>query len=87
MEKQKYAQRTPKLTVDQTPVAASFKLAAYALILLRKDGHPCIFYGDMYGLRTNRASSTVPACDGKLPILAQARKLYAYGEQEDYFDA
>lgn len=26
------------------------------------------------------------ACDGKLPILSQARKRYAYGEQEDYFD-
>ncbi|KAJ5762667.1 CAZyme family GH13, partial [Penicillium manginii] len=68
----------------ETPVASSFKLAAYALILLRKEGHPCIFYGDMYGL--NVEGSKAPACDGKLPLLAQARKQYAYGEQESYFD-
>lgn len=68
----------------QTPVASSFKLAAYALILLQKDGNPCIFYGDMYGLNVD--GSMVPACDGKLPIMAQARKHYAYGEQENYFD-
>jgi len=39
----------------------------------------------MYGMRTNEGPM-VPACDGKLPILTQARKRYAYGEQEDYFD-
>lgn len=27
-----------------------------------------------------------PACGGRLPILALARRLYAYGEQRDYFD-
>lgn len=27
-----------------------------------------------------------PSCGGKLPVLARARKLYAYGEQCDYFD-
>ena len=27
-----------------------------------------------------------PACGGKLPDLTLARKLYAYGTQEDYFD-
>ena len=26
-----------------------FKPIAYALILLRQDGYPCIFYGDYYG--------------------------------------
>lgn len=38
----------------------------------------------MYGL--NVEGSRAPACDGKLPLLAQARKQYAYGEQENYFD-
>ncbi|KAJ5894935.1 CAZyme family GH13 [Penicillium taxi] len=70
----------------ETPVASSFKLLAYALILLRKDGHPCIFYGDMYGIRANVKQLMTPSCGGKLPILTQARKQYAYGEQEDYFD-
>lgn len=27
-----------------------------------------------------------PSCDGLLPILMQARKFYANGEQQDYFD-
>ena len=27
-----------------------FKQTAYALILLRKDGFPCVFYGDYYGI-------------------------------------
>ena len=27
-----------------------FKPLAYALILLRKDGFPCVFYGDYYGI-------------------------------------
>ncbi|KAJ5682033.1 CAZyme family GH13 [Penicillium maclennaniae] len=70
----------------ETPVASSFKLLAYALILLRKGGQPCIFYGDVYGIRANVEVPMTPACDGKLPILSQARRRYAYGEQEDYFD-
>lgn len=75
-----------KLMIHQTPVASSFKLLAYALVLLRKGGYPCVFYGDMYGIRANVKDPMTPACDGKLPILTQARKRYAYGEQEDYFD-
>jgi alpha-amylase len=27
-----------------------------------------------------------PSCNGLLPVLTQARKLYAYGEQQDYFN-
>ena len=30
-----------------------FKPAAYALILLREDGYPCVFYGDYYGIPHN----------------------------------
>ncbi|KAJ5794270.1 CAZyme family GH13 [Penicillium paradoxum] len=70
----------------ETPVAPSFKLLAYALILLRKEGRPCVFYGDLYGIRGNVEKQTTPSCDGKLPLLMQARKLYAYGEQQDYFN-
>ncbi|CAG8214756.1 unnamed protein product [Penicillium olsonii] len=70
----------------ETPVAPSFKLLAYALILLRKGGHPCVFYGDLYGIRANVENPMTPSCNGLLPILMQARKLYANGEQQDYFD-
>ena len=30
-------------------VESWFKPLAYALIILRRDGYPCIFYGDYYG--------------------------------------
>ncbi|KAF5861210.1 hypothetical protein ETB97_000523 [Aspergillus alliaceus] len=68
----------------ENPVAQYFKPLAYALVLLRKEGHPCVFYGDLYGTLGEKALKR--ACKGKLPILTRARKLYAYGEQEDYFD-
>ena len=61
-----------------------FKPMAYALILLRVDGYPCIFYGDLYGIKGDDPSE--PACGGKLPDICLARKLYSYGQQNDYFD-
>ncbi|PYI08061.1 putative alpha-amylase [Aspergillus sclerotiicarbonarius CBS 121057] len=66
-------------------VEPSFKPLAYALILLRQGGNPSVFYGDLYGIN-HGDKPMVPACEGKLPILMQARKQYAYGEQQDYFD-
>lgn len=59
-----------------------FKPLAYALILLRKDGLPCIFYGDYYGIP---AQNVNPQKD-MLENLMKIRKDYAYGEQRDYFD-
>ncbi|KAJ5731652.1 uncharacterized protein N7483_006160 [Penicillium malachiteum] len=70
----------------ETNIIPFFKPIAYALILLRSQGQPCVFYGDMYGLKGGSASLARPSCNGKLPILMRARKLYAYGEQRDYFD-
>ncbi|WP_416147928.1 alpha-amylase [Salipaludibacillus sp. HK11] len=60
-----------------------FKPLAYALILLRKDGYPCLFYGDYIGI------SGDDPIQGKKEIidpLLDARNQYAYGEQHDYFD-
>ncbi|EPS29733.1 putative alpha-amylase [Penicillium oxalicum 114-2] len=71
----------------ETPVAPAFKLLAYALTLLRKDGRPSVFYGDIYGiLGGNHSTPVAPPCNVQIPLLTRARKLYAYGEQEDYFD-
>jgi alpha-amylase len=67
-----------------TPIEDFFKPLAYALILLRKEGYPSIFYGDLYGMKGEHA--TGPSCGGKLAHLALARKLFAYGDQDDYFD-
>lgn len=59
-----------------------FKPLAYALILLRKDGFPCIFYGDYYGI----PEKEIPPKQNILDILLKVRKYYAYGEQYDYFN-
>ena len=57
-----------------------FKPLAYALILLRKEGVPCVFYSDYYG-NPVRNTPLVP----NLGKLIKARRWYAYGEQEDHF--
>ena len=59
-----------------------FKPLAYALILLRKDGLPCIFYGDYYGI----PSQNIEGKKDMLENMVRLRKNYAYGEQKDYFD-
>ncbi|KAH8432285.1 alpha-amylase [Aspergillus melleus] len=70
----------------EAPIASFFKPLAYSLILLRDTGLPCLFYGDLYGIGKDVDDPMTPSCGGRLPILAKARKLYAYGEQQDYFD-
>lgn len=61
-----------------------FKPLAYSLILLRNEGYPCIWYGDLYGVSGEHPLP--PSCGSALPRLALARKLYSYGKQADYFD-
>ena len=59
-----------------------FKPLAYSLTLLRKDGFPCVFYGDYYGI----PEKNVAPKDDILRKLLALRKYYAYGEQYDYFN-
>ena len=59
-----------------------FKPLAYSLILLRKDGFPCVFYGDYYGI----PEKDVSAKNDMLSLLLKLRKYYAYGDQYDYFN-
>lgn len=69
-----------------------FKPHAYALILLREKGYPCVFYADLYGscytgenkLKKQTTIELTPI--EALPALLQARKKYAYGKQTDYFN-
>lgn len=68
----------------ETKIEGFFQPLAYSLILLRAEGYPCPFYGDLYGLY--EPHETPPSCGGKLADLILARKLYAYGDQEDYWD-
>ncbi len=74
-------------------VEAWFKPIAYALILLRRDGYPCIFYGDYYGAHYEDAGHDGNMCEiwleqhqFLLDKFLLARQTYAYGDQYDYFD-
>lgn len=60
-----------------------FKQSAYALTLLRKDGYPCVFYGDYYGIG---GDEPVDAKKEAIDPLLYSRLHKAYGEQVDYFD-
>ena len=67
----------------ESTVGEWFKPAAYALILLREAGLPCVFYGDYYGISGDFAQQSFQA---ELDQLLRIRKDLAYGEQRDYFD-
>ncbi|MBU3159754.1 alpha-amylase [Clostridium frigoris] len=63
-------------------VNTSFKLQAYTFILTRKEGIPCVFFGDYYGMPSNSIASLKDELDN----LLKARRDFAYGWQHDYFD-
>lgn len=83
---------TQTLQSMEAPIEAWFKPIDYALILLRDEDYPCVFYPDIYG-----AHYKGPGKDGKecetwlskvddLEKLLQSRCNNAYGMQRDYFD-
>ncbi|MEL6762837.1 MAG: alpha-amylase [Cyanobacteria bacterium J06607_6] len=84
---------TQPLQALESVVEAWFKPLAYAIILLREQGYPCVFYADYYG-----AHYKDQAPDGNvyeiwmdshrwiLDRLLFARKNFAYGPQYDYLD-
>lgn len=59
-----------------------FKLLAYTFILTRKEGYPCVFYGDYYGIPEKNYNGL----KDKLDIILKIRKNYAYGIQHDYIN-
>ncbi|MES0857770.1 alpha-amylase [Geobacillus sp. G4] len=59
-----------------------FKPLAYAFILTRQEGYPCVFYGDYYGI----PQYNIPSLKSKIDPLLIARRDYAYGTQHDYLD-
>ncbi len=83
---------TQPLQALEAPVDPWFKPIAYALILLREQGYPCIFYPDLYGAHYADKGKDgqdheifLPRVD-KLDLLIRARNQYAFGEQKDYLD-
>lgn len=59
-----------------------FKPLAYTFILTRKEGYPCVFYGDYYGI----PEMSYERIRDKLDIILKIRADYAYGVQHDYID-
>ncbi|MDW8846733.1 alpha-amylase [Erwinia sp. MMLR14_017] len=83
---------TQPLQSLEAPVEPWFKPLAYALILLREEGVPAIFYPDLFG-----ASYEDEGDDGEnhkidmpaipeLEALIRARQIYAHGVQTLWFD-
>jgi alpha-amylase len=70
-----------------------FKPLAYALILLRREGYPCVFYPDYYGADYedygrdgNRYPIVMPSHRFLIDKFLHARAHYAWGPQIDYLD-
>lgn len=84
---------TQPLQALESVVEPWFKPLAYALILLRRDGYPCIFYPDYFGAHYKDSGK-----DGQeyeiwmnshqwlIDKFLEARQNYAFGDQYDYFD-
>ncbi|BDH45365.1 alpha-amylase [Salmonella enterica subsp. enterica serovar Choleraesuis] len=83
---------TQPLQALEAPVEPWFKPLAYALILLRENGVPSIFYPDLFGARYEDEGNDgelypieLPAIR-ELPLLLTARQRFAHGVQTLWFD-
>lgn len=70
-----------------------FKPLAYAVILLRRQGYPCVFHADYFGAEyTDRGRDgndhkiVMPSHRFLIDKFLHARKHFGHGEQLDYFD-
>jgi alpha-amylase len=84
---------TQPLQALESVVESWFKPLAYAIILLRAEGYPCIFYADYYGAHYrdrgrdgNEYEIWLDSHKDTIDRLLLARQHYAYGPQYDYFD-
>lgn len=66
----------------QTVVKDWFKPLAYAVILLRDEGYPCVFYGDYYGVEKYQTKSFKKEIDQMISL----RETHMSGTRHDYFD-
>lgn len=82
---------TQPLQSLQSPVDFWFKPLAYALILLREQGIPCVFYPTIYEAKyqDRKGEEEIYIELNSLPCVEHmmlARRYLAYGPQRDYFD-
>ncbi|PWN39604.1 putative alpha-amylase [Ceraceosorus guamensis] len=69
-----------------SPISATFKPLAYALILLRAEGYPCVFLGDLDGCHAEGDSQPSVPKMNDLDKFIKARKYFGAGEQREYWD-
>jgi alpha-amylase len=50
------------------------------MILLREDGYPCVFWGDLYGCEGEHRQPAISS----LSTIIKARNLFSYGPTVDY---
>jgi alpha-amylase len=84
---------TQPLQSLESVVEAWFIPLAYAMILLRKDGYPCVFAADYYGAHYkdrgkdgNEYEITMDSHQWLIDRFLFVRKEYAHCDQYDYFD-
>nr|WP_314423389.1 alpha-amylase [uncultured Erwinia sp.] len=83
---------TQPLQALEAPVEPWFKPLAYALIMLRENGVPALFYPDLYGASYRDEGDDGEQYEidmpvtGELEALIRARQLYAHGVQTEWFD-
>ena len=84
---------TQPLQSLESVVEAWFAPLAYAMILLRKDGYPCIFAADYYGAHYkdkgrdgNEHEIWIASHQWLIDTFLYVRKEYAHSDQYDYFD-
>ncbi|MBD1853036.1 alpha-amylase [Leptolyngbya sp. FACHB-711] len=84
---------TQPLQALESIVESWFKPLAYAVILLRAEGYPCIFYADYYGAHYrdkgrdgNEHEIWLDSHRWLIDRFLFARQYFAYGAQYDYFD-
>jgi len=83
---------TQPLQALEAPVEAWFKPLAYALILLRENGVPIVFYPDLFGASYDDTGGDGETHHVDMPVidnlerLILARQRFAHGVQTLYFD-
>lgn len=84
---------TQPLQALESVVESWFKPLAYAIILLRAEGYPCVFYPDYYGAHYrdkgrdgNEYEIWLDSHKWIIDRLLIARNNFAHGAQYDYFD-
>ncbi|KXX69805.1 alpha-amylase [Flammeovirga sp. SJP92] len=83
---------TQPLQSLESLVEAWFKPLAYAIILLRDEGYPCVFEADYYGAHyfgeKNNVKYEIWLASHKylIDIFLKVRRTHTYGDRYDYFD-